>query len=281
MAGQSTYDLVLHKDADPSTSGVAICGFSTVGMVGVIAASHMISQLNLKQLGTVLNAEFPAMALVHHEVPKHPVRVYQGDGVGVFTAEVRFGPERDVLFANTVLEWFTKGGFEQLIVIDGVARENMDDREDSLYGVSSSPTGRNQLKKAGIEPVRQGIVAGIAGYLIAEGDRLGLDITAILADCNPMYPDARAAALAVEAVTDLTDIDIPLSSLLEDARKIEDSVREVFENSQTMLPAPDDEIDPSFGQSSYFEDCIPIGISSKHRLWHVAPCHPIASFFES
>ena len=59
--------------------------------------------------------------------------------------------------------------------------------------------------------------------------------------------DARAAALAVEAVTDLTGIDIPLSSLLEDARKIEDSVREVFENSQTMLPAPDDEIDPSFG----------------------------------
>ena len=61
-----------------------------------------------------------------------------------------------------------------------------------------------------------------------------------------MYPDARAAALAIEAVSDLTGID-PLSSLLEDARKIEDSVREVFENSQTMLPAPEDEIDPSFG----------------------------------
>ena len=112
MSGQASYDLVLHKDADPTTSGVAICGFSTVGMVGVIAASHVISQLDLKQLGTVLNSEFPAMALVHHEVPKHPVRVYQGNGVGVFTAEVRFGPARDVLYAYTVLEWFTKGGFE-------------------------------------------------------------------------------------------------------------------------------------------------------------------------
>jgi len=246
MAGQASYDLVLHKDADPRTGGVAICGFSTVGMVGVIAASHVISQLDLTQQGTVLNSEFPAMALVHHEVPKHPVRVYQGSKVGVFTAEVRFGPERDVLFANTVLEWFTKGGFDQLIVIDGVARENLDDRDGSLYGVSASKVGRNRLKKSGIEPVRQGVVAGIAGYLIAEGDRLGLDITAILADCNPMFPDARAAALAIEAVSELTEIDIPLSSLLEDARKIEDSVREVFENSQTMLPAPDDEIDPSF-----------------------------------
>ena len=246
MAGQASYDLVLHKDADPRTGGVAICGFSTVGMVGVIAASHVISQLDLTQQGTVLNSEFPAMALVHHEVPKHPVRVYQGSNVGVFTAEVRFGPERDVLFANTVLEWFTKGGFDQLIVIDGVARENLDDRDGSLYGVSASKPGRARLKNAGIEPVRQGVVAGIAGYLIAEGDRLGLDITAILADCNPMFPDARAAAMAIEAVSELTEIDIPLSSLLEDARKIEDSVREVFENSQTMLPAPDDEMDPSF-----------------------------------
>ena len=246
MAGQASYDLVLHKDADPRTGGVAICGFSTVGMVGVIAASHVISQLDLTQQGTVLNSEFPAMALVHHEIPKHPVRVYQGSNVGVFTAEVRFGPERDVLFANTVLEWFTKGGFDQLIVIDGVARENLDDRDGALYGVSASKVGRARLKKAGIEPVRQGVVAGIAGYLIAEGDRLGLDITAILADCNPMFPDARAAAMAIEAVSELTEIDIPLSSLLEDARKIEDSVREVFENSQTMLPAPDDEIDPSF-----------------------------------
>jgi predicted ATP-grasp superfamily ATP-dependent carboligase len=107
--------------------------------------------------------------------------------------------------------------------------------------------GRTRLKTAGIEPVRQGIVAGIAGYLIAEGDRLDLDITAILADCNPMYPDARAAALAIEAISELTEIEIPLSSLLEDARKIEDSVREVFENSQTMLPAPDEKQDPSFG----------------------------------
>ena len=49
------------------------------------------------------------------------------------------------------------------------------------------------------------------------------------------------------SVSDLTGIDIPLSSLLEDARRIEDSVREVFENSQTMLPAPDEELDPSFG----------------------------------
>ena len=66
-----------------------------------------------------------------------------------------------------------------------------------------------------------------------------------------MYPNARAAALAVEAVSDLTGIEIPLTELLENARSIEDSVRDIIENASQLLPAPDDDnikdIDPSFG----------------------------------
>jgi len=58
-----------------------------------------------------------------------------------------------------------------------------------------------------------------------------------------MYPDARAAALAVEAITDLTGLDITLSTLIEDARRIEESVQEVLRKAQTMLPAPDESID--------------------------------------
>ena len=41
------YALVLHEGADPRTGGVAIAGFTTAGMVGVIAASHIIKSLNL------------------------------------------------------------------------------------------------------------------------------------------------------------------------------------------------------------------------------------------
>ena len=241
------YALVLKSGADPTTGGVAIAGFTTAGMVGVIAASHIIRTLKLNQLGTVLNADFPAVALIQDEVPKHPVRVYQGPGVGVFTAEIKFQDKQDIMFASTVLEWYTKGGFDKLIIIDGIIAPEKQLNQGELYGVGSSEKARTDLRNAGIEPIQQGIVAGITGFLLGEGDRLGIDVTALLAEASPMYPDARAAALAVEAVTDLTGIDIPLSSLLEDARKIEDSVREVFENSQTMLPAPDDEIDPSFG----------------------------------
>ena len=80
---------------------------------------------------------------------------------------------------------------------------------------------------------------------------MGIDVTALLAEASPMYPDARAAALAIEAVCDLTGLEIPLTELLENAREIENSVREVFEKSMTMLPGSEEGeesfSDPSFG----------------------------------
>ncbi len=240
------YPLVLHADADPSRlGGTAICGFSTVGSVGVIATSHLIQTLELSPMGTVMHPKFPAIALIHDAVPKHPVRVYQGDGIGVFTAEIQFPSENDVYFGETVMEWFTKGGFDRLIVIDGVVSNDLGIKEDSdLWGVASTRMSRNQLDDAGIQQIQQGIVSGIAGYLIAEGERRGLDVTALLAECNPMYPDARAALIAVEGLREMMDCEIPVQGLLDDARNIEERVREAFERAQAMaLPAPDSEDD--------------------------------------
>ena len=158
------YPLVLHSEADPSRlGGTAVCGFSTVGSVGVIATSHLISSLQLSPMGTVLHPQFPAVALIHDSVPKHPVRVYQGDGIGVFTSEIQFTSEHDVYFANTVLEWFTKGGFDRLIVIDGVVSNELGIKEDSeLWGVSSTSVGRDQLDNSSIQRIQQGVVTGIA-----------------------------------------------------------------------------------------------------------------------
>ena len=240
------YPLVLHSEADPSRlGGTAVCGFSTVGSVGVIATSHLIGSLQLSPMGTVLHPRFPAVALIHDSVPKHPVRVYQGDGIGVFTSEIQFTSEHDVYFANTVLEWFTKGGFDRLVVIDGVVSNELGIKEESeLWGVSSTSVGRDQLDISSIQRIQQGVVTGIAGYLIAEGERRGLDVTALLAECNPMYPDARAAIIAVEGLSELVGIDVPVEGLLEDARNIEERVREAFEKAQSnALPAPDSDGD--------------------------------------
>ncbi|MGB1954111.1 MAG: proteasome assembly chaperone family protein [Candidatus Poseidoniaceae archaeon] len=245
-----TYDLVLRSGVDPTTGGVAVCGFTTAGMVGVIATSHIIESLGLTQLGTVMDERFPAVALIQNEVPRHPVRVYQGNGIGVFTAEIQFEKEQDIAFGSTVLEWFTAGGFEQLIIIDGILKPEKEVQGEGLFAVGASEKARKRLKEMDLQTIQRGIVSGITGFLLSEGDRLNLDITALLSEASPMYPDVRAAAVAIEAITEMTGVDIPLSKMLESAREIEHSVQEIIQNSTPLLPSPSDddvENDPSFG----------------------------------
>ncbi|HJN55120.1 MAG TPA: PAC2 family protein [Candidatus Poseidoniales archaeon] len=245
------FALVQHATTNqpPVGGGVAVAGFSTVGMVGVIAASHIIRTFDLQHVGSVLDKRFPAVALIHDHVPKHPVRIHSGDGIGVFTAEIQFENTHDVQFANTVFEWFVEGGHQTLFIIDGLVRQEVTSSSSHLFSVGSTPATRQTLAEAGIEQIEQGIVAGIAGHILSEGERLGVDVIALMPECNPMYPDARAAALAVEAMGRLTDFDIPLDELLDDAQQIESSVQEVFQRAQAMLPSPkgDDELDPMVG----------------------------------
>ena len=240
MSEEGTYALVLRPGASTETGGTAVCGFSNVGMVGVIAAGHLVRTLELEQRATVLDASFPAMALIKDEVPRHPVRVYGGEDLGVFTSEIPFSESHDLLFAKTVLEWYTKGGFDRLIIIDGLVRQSSEPSQGGLFGVGSTAEARQALSSAAIPSITQGVVAGIPGYLLSEGDRLGLDIVAAAAECNPMYPDARAAAVAVEAVSDLVGIEIPLHESLEDAVRIEAGVREMMESSTPLIEAPED-----------------------------------------
>ena len=107
---------------------------------------------------------------------------------------------------------------------------------------------RNRLKSLDLQSIQRGVVSGITGFLLSEGDRLNLDITALLSEASPMYPDVRAAAVAIEAITEMTGKEIPLSKMLENARSIEQSVQEIIESATPLLPSPDEEInDPSFG----------------------------------
>lgn len=252
---RDSYPLVLNPDSDPRTGGLAICGFSTAGMVGSIAAYHVIRSLELDEVGTVMHRDFPALALVDDAVPRHPVRVYQGDGVGVFIAEVSFSDSQDVTFANTVLDWFTKGEFYSLVIIDGLVRQGVEEGSGpGLYGVGSSAEARAVLEKYEIESIRRGVVAGIAGYLLAEGHRRDLDVTALLAECDAKFPDPKAAATAVEAIAEMTGLDLALHELLGQAHEFDASLREALQQRMAKLPAPGksdqdrfDEQDPMVG----------------------------------
>ena len=56
-----------------------IAGFPSIGLVSTIAANYLIDALNLKQIGCVTSAQFPALSVVHTGEPLSPVRISAGE----------------------------------------------------------------------------------------------------------------------------------------------------------------------------------------------------------
>ena len=74
---------------------------------------------------------------------------------------------------------------------------------ESMFTDWIIPSTRAALKEIGIETIGQ-IVSGITGFYWERAIDWG-EITALLSEASPIYPDARSAAIAVEALVNLQE----------------------------------------------------------------------------
>ncbi|MDX1611628.1 MAG: PAC2 family protein, partial [Candidatus Thermoplasmatota archaeon] len=88
--------------------------------------------------------------------------------------------------------------------------------------------GLELLRKLGIQPVEDGMVAGLSAALLYDSEHMGLNTLCLLSETQPDHPDARAAARIV-SVLDALIPDIPLETgpLLQEAEAIEAQVNEI------------------------------------------------------
>ncbi|RLF28334.1 MAG: proteasome assembly chaperone family protein, partial [Thermoplasmata archaeon] len=78
-----------------------------------------------------------------------------------------------------------------------------------------------------VQSFGEGLISGMAGYLLLEGRKRGLDVMVLLADANPNLPDARAAARILEVLNLMLNMGIELEPLLKEAQAIEAKLSEI------------------------------------------------------
>jgi uncharacterized protein len=73
-----------------------------------------------------------------------------------------------------------------------------------------------------------GVVVGLAGVLLNEGVNRDFDVISILSEAHADYPDARAAAAAVEVIDRiLLHTNLDTKPLLEEAALIETALKDI------------------------------------------------------
>src|SRR6266702_3404644 len=189
-----------------------IDGFPSVGLVSSIVANYLINALNLTQIGIMDSIYFPTVALVRDGQPMNPVRIYAGpkvddrDQVVVFISEFQPPPNLIKAIAATVLDWAQDARCNLLVCPEGLivdAREDEGERQVEVYGIGSTDKAMDMIRKNDITVFEEGVITGVAGVLLNEGRKRDFDVITLLSEAHPDYPDARAAARAIEVIDKL------------------------------------------------------------------------------
>ena len=227
-----------------------IDGFPSVGLVSSIAANYLIKVLNLEQVGIMDSESFPTVSLIRDSRPLSPVRIYagekgrRGDQIVAFISE--FQPPAPLIrpIAHTLVKWAIDQRCRMIVspeglVIDPEVRDTAD-ISDTVFGIASTPAAREMLKENSIRSFEEGVISGVAGVLLNEGRKHDFDVLTLLAEAHPDFPDARAAALVLEAIDRiLLGIEFDAKPLFEEAQRIEEHIKAIQKQATTRKESKD------------------------------------------
>lgn len=244
-------ELQVHEFEDVDLKGATIIdGFPSVGLVSTITANYLIDVLELQQVGIMDSKFFPTVSIVRNGVPLYPVRIYAGKGVCVFISEFQPAPKLIRPIAEAILAFAKRKGAKTIISPEGLVldQEGEGEQEVQVYALGSTPGTRELLANHKIEQFGNGIITGVSGVLLNLGKKENLDAISILAEANPNYPDARAAAKVIEAIDKLLPhLKIDVKPLYTEAENIEKTLRMMQKQAAPAQAAHADEVPNMYG----------------------------------
>lgn len=215
---------------------VSIEGLPDIGLVGAIAASHIVEELELEEIAHLESEQFPPIMVIHKSMPKDPIRIYGNKKLIVLASEIPLPINTINPTVRILSNWFRKKGVRMEISLSGIPVQNrVDISQPKVYSVVNNMDSKNKLKSMGIEVMEEGFIAGIYALILKELTRIGLPAIALLAESFLKYPDPGAAASVIESLNKIIGTQIAVKSLLEKGDEIKVKARDLMMQSQGVI----------------------------------------------
>jgi uncharacterized protein len=229
--------------------------FPTVGLVSTIAASYLVSQLQLAPKGSVSAPWSAPLSVVLGGRALPPIRLYGGEKVcgidgncdQLFILMSEFPiPDFGIQpLSAALLDWAHERGCREVVSLEGLPRagEGEDGEEGEaplepplpggaakVYGVGTSERARAMLRREGVDEMSSGVITGVSGVLMWMAEQRRMDAVCLLAEAYRQFPDARAAAGLVRIVDGmLKNIAVEIDPLMEQAEALEKQIKKAVD----------------------------------------------------
>lgn len=202
---------------------VLVEGLPGVGLVGKIAADHLIEQLEMTYYGTVHCEGLPQVAAYRGEQSDvfPPVRLYadEANDLLVLQSDVPVSPTQADEFAPCLTGWLESNDVLPLY-LSGLPIEK--EGVPEMWGIATGDAG-DRIEAAGIVPPREGgLVTGPTGALLYQASEAEMDAAAFIVESEAQFPDPEAARILLEhGVEPIAEIEVDTDALVERADEIQ------------------------------------------------------------
>jgi uncharacterized protein len=207
---------------------ILIEGFPGFGLVGTIATEFLIGHLQTEQIGRIMLDEMPAIVAIHENKVVEPFGIFYNKKYNIVilhAINAVNGIEWKIAEAMNKIANDLKA--KEIISLEGVGSESMD--EDSTRVFYYSKNKKDNFKKIGIEPLKEGIIMGATGAIIL---KVNIPLSCIFAETHSNLPDSKAAAKIIEVLDKYLGLKVDYKPLLEQADKFEKKLKSIMEKSK-------------------------------------------------
>jgi uncharacterized protein len=224
-------------ETKPIPSGATVlCGFPDVGLVGVLASSHVISELNLVEMAYVDSDLLPPVVVLHKGLPRAPMRILGDKDLLVIISEAAVPAKGVQRLMRSFVEWAKMKKVKMIIPIGGIPVQNRQDIEKpEVFGTASSPDMINMLEKKSMSVLKEGFMVGPQALIMRYCAEKEVPAIALLAQSFYNYPDPEAAAAALKQLATITGIEVDVSKLFEKGEEIRLRAKDVMKRTQQEL----------------------------------------------
>lgn len=224
-------------DAADPVGDALLVGLTYPGIAGLSAVDHLVKHLDFDEIGHVETSGLPSIAPFEDGVPRHPLRLYTGEGVTVLVGETFLPLSVAEPFTDALFEWLAATPLDEVALLYGIPYPH--GPEDHDVSVVATPDYRERrLGDHDIRTASGGFFDGAVGESLLRG--LDADRPAVATFVTPSHPpgpDLEAALRLLDTIQRVYGLDVAEDALAEQIERMRAYYDELAERMTSMEEA--------------------------------------------
>ena len=234
------------KDID-AHNVIFIEGLPGIGLIGKLAAEHLIQELGAEKFAEIFSPHFPHQALIKEDASVRLMKnkLYHGrsndNDFIILVGDTQPSPSNSFghyEIVTKIIDYIEKFGVSMMFTLGGYSTGGEIVEHPRVLGAVSHPELVEEYKDAKItfRDDSGAAIVGASGLLLAMGRQRGMKGICLLGESpGYMYIDAKAAKSVLEVLSKILKLEIDMTALEERAEETENLIHKIQEMQRKSM----------------------------------------------